>query len=313
MAGRIARSRTAADGFLARTSFHGLLDVIEACAQPGSVLLIDDRVYPVMQWAAAAAGTVRAARKGCVISYRHLDPADAARRACQAGAPVVILTDGVCGSCLRPAPLAELTELAARTSGFVIVDDSLAAGILGRRVPGAGPFGIGGAGTSAWLGLPADRHIWVASLAKAFGVPVAAVTGPAAVIDHARRHGSARTHASPPTPADVATLAALPSPAVLNHRRRRLGRMSEITRKHGRHLGLAPLGIALPIIHFPEGSRPTRSVQRSLEVLGVRVLATVGRCTGRRALTVCLRADTTQQELLMLLDSLSREALRSTG
>lgn len=314
LAGALARDQGAEDGLLARTSFHGLLDAIEAASSPDAVLLLDERAYPVLHWAAAAAAAMPGGPgRRRVLTYRHLSPDDASRRARRARGPVVVLTDGVCGSCLRPAPLVALAEVAGRTGGLLVVDDSLAAGILGRHGAGTGAFGSLGAGTPAWLGLAPDGHVRVASLAKGYGVPLAAVTGPAVVIERARRHGSGRTHASPPSPSDVQVLATLPPPPVLARRRRRLERLTVTTRAHTIRLGLTPLGIPFPVVSIPEGRWPALDLQRGLAADDVRVLVTVGRCTGRRALTVCLRADCTYEAVDRLLDGLSRQVSRSAA
>ncbi len=308
----VARAQGAEHGLLARTSFHGLLDAIEAAASPGSTVLIDEHVYPVARWAAAAARVARRDERAAIMTYRHLDADDARRRAHALPGPVVVVTDGLCGSCLRPAPLAALAALARASGGWLVVDDTLAAGVLGRRTPEVGPLGAGGAGTAAFLGAPTQDLVVVSSLAKGYGVPLAVMTGPGVVVDRARRLGSARTHASGPTGADVAALAALAPPHELDRRRRRLARLVDRTRTAGRRLGLTPLGVPFAMVHLVGARRPTE-LRDALASRGVRVLVTVGRCTGRCALTVCLRSDLGAADVDRLLDALAREVPRSAA
>lgn len=309
----LARANGAEDGLLSRTSFHGLLDAIEAAGSPSSTVLVDEHVYPVARWAAAAAARVPwRDRKDGIMSYRHLDAADALRCAHAAPGPVVVVTDGLCGSCLRPAPLAALAAVARTTTGWLVVDDTLAAGVLGRRTPGVGPLGAGGAGTAAFVGAPADDLVVVSSLAKGYGVPLAVMTGPGVVVDRARRLGSARTHASGPTGADVAALAALAPPDELERRRRRLARLVDRTRTGSRRLGLTPLGIPFAMVHLVGERRPTE-LRDALASRGVGVLVTVGRCTGRCALSVCLRSDLRAADVDRLLGALARAIPRSAA
>lgn len=286
----VARVQGATDGVLGRTSLHVLLDVV-ATRPAGAAIAVDEALYPVGRWAAWAAGAE-------VVTFRHHDARDAAHvlaRVARRG-PVVMVMDGLCGSCLRPAPLAELADVARRYGGELVVDDTLAAGVLGRRGPAAPLLGSGGGGTAAWLGVPTTNQVTVSSLAKGLSAPLAVVTGPADRIALIRRDGPTRVHAGPPTAADVAAL----THALRHHldaRRDRLGNIVTHARRVLDGLGLPPLGIPFPVVLTEGGPRDPLELHRALAASGVHTLATLGRCTGRPALSLCLRADHTAADL----------------
>lgn len=286
---RLARTVGAADAVLSRTSLHALLDAL-ATRPPGAQVLVDEAMYPVGRWAAAAA----TAEGGTVRTYRHQDDRDVRRLVRHARGPVVVVTDGLCGSCLRAAPLAALAEIAATCGGHLVVDDSLAAGV-----------GPGGAGSAGWLTAAPERMLWVASLAKGYAAPVAAAAGPADLAAVIRSDGPTRMHSSPASACDVDALRqGLSDPTVPGRRTRLAGHVARI-RAHLERLGLAPLGVPFAVVCTEGGRRDPLDLQRRLAMCGVQALATRGRCTGRPTLTLCLRADLTCGDLDRLEDALT--------
>ena len=287
LAGRLG----AEDGVLARTSLHGLIDVL-ATRSPGAMVLMDEAIYPIGLW---AVGAVTARTSGVeVTTFRHHDARDALRRASRGR--VVVVTDGLCGSCLRPAPLGELAEVARRHDGELVVDDTLAAGVLGARDRTAPVLGSGGGGIAAWLGTR-PGHVTVASLAKGLSAPLAVVAGPASRIERVRRDGPTRVHAGPPTAADVTALRGALGDDTLDARRSRLARLVALARRTLDDLDLHPIGVPFPVLATEGGRHDPLEIHRALAASGIRSLATTGRCTGRPTLTLCLRADHGEREL----------------
>lgn len=287
----MARRIGTTEGVLARTSLHGLVDAL-ATRAPGATILLDEAVYPISQW---AAGAVSAARPGAIpVTFRHHDADDAARKAAR-HRTVVLVTDGLCGSCLKLAPLRDLADVARRHDGELIVDDTLAAGVLGSRAGALPVFGTGGGGTAAWLGV--EPGLTVASLAKGLSAPLAVIAGSAARIERVRREGPARVHAGPPTAADVAALRSAIGERTLDARRQRLTRLVSRVRRAFDELDLRPLGMPFPVVASEGGRSDPLVIHRALAASGIRSLATTGRCTGRPTLTLCLRADQRDAEL----------------
>lgn len=300
LARTMARRIGATEGVLARTSLHGLVDVMST-RPTGTTLLLDEATYPIGLWAAGAV-TVQTPRLE-VVTFRHHDARDAAHKAARLRR-VVIVTDGLCGSCLRPAPLRDLTEVARRHDGELVVDDTLAAGVLGTRDESGRLLGTGGGGTAAWLGV--EPGLTVASLAKGLSAPLAVVAGPAPRIEQVRRDGPSRVHAGPPTAADVAALRSALDDETLDARLTRLARLVVRVRRVLEELDLRPLGLPFPVLATEGGRSDPLVIHRALAVAGIRSLASTGRCTGRPTLTLCVRADQGDAELRRL-----ERALRS--
>ncbi|NUT71254.1 hypothetical protein [Pseudarthrobacter sp. C4D7] len=295
LASLVAAQQGADGGLVARSALHGMMDVLQSLPRPGDVLLVDEAAYPLTQWACRAS-LPRGVR---VATYPHFRPPGVVP-------PVktFLVTDGWCQGCGRPAPLAALQAIAARTGGQVIVDDSLAFGVLGRAT---GPQGFGdGTGTARWLGVSHDRLLWLGSLAKAYGTPVTVITGDAATVGLVARNGGNRMHSSPPSAADLAAgLGALRSSS-LPRLRRRLWRLTLWLRRTFAGLGLPPLGLPFPIVGTRVDSLPlARRWRSALAARGVQVLVQLPRCRPGAVLSAVVRADHTQADLDALVRGLA--------
>jgi 8-amino-7-oxononanoate synthase len=143
-----------------------------------------------------------------VHTFRRHDEEDLKRALARAdGRPPVIVADGYCPSCSQPAPLAAYAAQARKRGGIVVIDDSQSVGIFGESAPWA-PYGIGGGGSMRRAGLSGnDRIVVGASLAKAFGAPLAMLAGSAALVGEFERQSATRVHCSPPSVAAVTAAA----------------------------------------------------------------------------------------------------------
>lgn len=296
LASGIAARQHAASGLVARSALHALVDVLEALPMPGDVLLIDQAAYPLAQWACWAAE----ARGVRVIRFPHRRPP-----ARPTAARTWIVTDGWCQGCGRPAPLAKMQTLILKGGGRVIVDDSLAFGVLGRQ-QGGSPFGDG-TGTVRWSGLQPDGFVTVASLAKAYGTPVTVITGDDAAISAIAQRGSNRLHSSPPSAADInAGLDTLASPASAGRSRIRLYRHTMWLRRALGDLGLKPEGLPFPVVGTRVASLELARRWRS-ELAGrqLQVLVQLPRCHPSAMLSAVVRSDHRQADLDRLVRGLA--------
>jgi 8-amino-7-oxononanoate synthase len=270
VASTVARRQGAPDGVLYHSTLHALSDIFGDLVATRSIVAIDDAVYPITEWAA-----LRAVARGIPLTrFGHHDPSSL--RAVTAGhGDVVVVTDGWCAGCSQPAPISELRSVAHVSA--IVVDDSLAFGVLGpgdeRRA-----FGTGGTGTVGWLGADHRGVVYVASMAKAFGVPVAVVSGPVTAIDQLRERGAARLHCSPPSNADVAA-AERALHLDLDGARTRLAARTAALRRTISRAGLAVSGRIFPVVGVSIADAAARDeVRRRLERAGVRALWTTSRC-----------------------------------
>jgi 8-amino-7-oxononanoate synthase len=289
----VVAAQDAPAGLVARSTLHALGDVLGELPRAGDVVAVDELSYPVSRWAA-----LRALERGAIVcDYRHHRPGPALGSCVPRHRRLFLVADGWCPGCGEPAPLARLRRLATAARGVVVVDDTLAAGVLGAVGAGPGGFLGDGSGTVRRLGLDHRGVLWVASLAKAYGAPLAVVTGDRREIDRLAGAGS-RWHCSPPSAADLAAArAALRDPAD-GRRRDRLAR-NVIRLRRGLHaVGLRAAGRPFPVVRVP----PPAGVdavrwQHALGERGVRVLVQRPRCRPRAVLMLLVRADHRDGEL----------------
>src|SRR5262249_11433916 len=158
--------------------------------------------YSIARW-----GTEAAAARGVpVVAFRHHDAHalhELLKRPFGRRRPVVVV-DGFCPACGRPAPIAEYLDCVRPLGGVVIIDDTQALGIFGHSPGVQMPYGKGGGGSLMRAGIQDPRLVIVGSLAKAFGAPIAVLCGSEATVDTFEIHSGTRTHCSPPSAASIA-------------------------------------------------------------------------------------------------------------
>ena len=155
------------------------LGVLPLLAGRGDTLVVDRWAHRSVQEAAELA----VARGAELRRFEHGDR-DSLGRALDGarGRPVVAL-NGVYSMTGTVPDLAAIVDLTATAGGLVYIDDAHGLGVLGRRVPGRSggpegpePYGRGGGGVVAHLGLGYDHIVYVAGLSKAFSSMAAFVT-----------------------------------------------------------------------------------------------------------------------------------------
>jgi 8-amino-7-oxononanoate synthase len=189
---------------LATSTLHVFIDLLPIVARSGTVLFVDDGLYPIARW-----GVERAAAFGApVVRFRQHDVTAFRRAMANAGRmrPVVV-ADGFCPACGTPAPLRAYVESVAPRDGLVVIDDTQALGIMGRSPGPAAPYGSGGGGSMALAEISDRRVVVASSLAKAFGAPVAAVAGSNELISAFTTLSPTRVHCSPPSAVAIAAAA----------------------------------------------------------------------------------------------------------
>lgn len=277
----LARLQGLAAATLLPSTLHLFWDLLRQLArETRSALLLDAGAYPILHWSAegaAAAGAV-------VRRFGHHDSAaleQLVRGALRDGLRPVVVCDGFCPGCNRPAPLAAYARIAGKSGGTLVLDDTQALGILGRGASAACPFGHGGGGSLRWQGV-GGAHIAVgASLAKGFGAPVAALSGSHALVERFLRSSETRLHCSPPSSAAVA---AARQAVALGERfgdcwRARLLRLVLRLRETLAQVGMVPVGrVPFPVQSFVSRQGPELAslLWRRLHAGGVRALLTRG-------------------------------------
>jgi 8-amino-7-oxononanoate synthase len=264
-------------GILYPSTLHLFRDVFQVVAPKGTIILFDAASYPIARWAAQGA-VVNGVR---IETFPHRDVVALERRVRQArraGQRPLVVADGLCPSCGRPAPLPALARLAADAGGRLVIDDTQALGVLGRAPSPTVPLGTGGGGTVAWHGLTSQNTVVGASLAKAFGAPLAILSGASATLKRVAREGETRIHTSPPSAADIAAgkNAVAVNRTHGDHRRERLVRLVGQLRTGLKKLGLqsrSELPIPMQVIAMPS-LRAAKAALASLDESDIRALVT---------------------------------------
>ncbi len=276
------------------------LSVALSASRPDPSIGVDVAAYPIGRLGLTA-GHGASGRRSHRLPHYDVGAARrwAAREAALGRTPV-LLVDGWCPGCGRVAPLAGLSRAVRSHQGLVVVDDTQALGLLGAVGRGRGPvgsasagaWGHGGGGSVVHTGSPAGM-VMVASLAKAFGVPMAVIAGPADLVASSWQRGPTVVHSSPPsTPVGLAAIRALTvNERVGDQLRQRL--LALIDRLHRR---LGRQGIRIVSGHFPVArvSLPNTAaaarVVHALETSGIRAVPLGASCLGRPAVGLALNA-----------------------
>src|SRR2546430_12554371 len=132
-------------GILYPSTLHLFRDVFQVAAPKGTVILFDAASYAIARWAAEGVAV-----KGLPIeTFPHRDVVALERRVRQArraGQRPLIVADGLCPSCGRPAPLPALARLAADAGGGAGVGDTHGPCVLRGGPSVSGPPGGRGGG-----------------------------------------------------------------------------------------------------------------------------------------------------------------------
>ncbi|KSV91004.1 aminotransferase class I/II-fold pyridoxal phosphate-dependent enzyme [Sinorhizobium sp. GL28] len=300
-----------AAGLLYPSTLHLFRDLFQAAVSKESLLLFDASSYPIARWSAERVQLDEVP----VETYRHHDTVSLERRlrkARRAGQRPVIVTDGLCPSCGQVAPLPALSRLAADMGGRLVIDDTQALGMLGRNPSPAQPLGLGGGGSLAWHGLSCANIATGASLAKAFGAPLAVLCGTQDFVARAARDGETRVHTSPPSVADIAAArgALAANCSAGDTLRARLVRLVEQLRAGVRRIGLqvrSLLPVPMQTIAMPSIDA-ARAALESLAGMGVRALATRSCGEGKPNLSFLVTARHAPADIGRLLAALERIA-----
>src|SRR6266487_3621373 len=177
---QIAQLQGLEKGISAPSTLHLYWDLYGFLSTQQIVVFVDEKIYPVSKY-----GIERLIVKKIPIHlFRHLDAnhlSELVERKLQKFKLPIILTDGWCPQCGRPAPIKDYSEILKPFKGNIIIDDTQAFGILGERRSNA-VYGNDGGGILKWLDVNDQNIITITSLAKAFGVPMAVISGNATFI-----------------------------------------------------------------------------------------------------------------------------------
>jgi len=244
----LARLMGCRRALLSPSTLHLFLDLFGMLADAGANIFLDNGAYPIARW-----GVERAALRGSPVSVvAHYHPcglADSLERRGAARRRPVLVADGYCPACGRPAPVRQFLDCLAPYRGLLVLDDTQAFGIFGEAPGPAAPYGSGGGGSLRLHGVRDTGVLLVCSMAKGFGVPLAVLSGDEPMMSRFEERSATRVHCSPPS---VAAIRAAARALVVNRRcgdrlRRRLAFLVARFRRGLARAGLTASGGLFPI------------------------------------------------------------------
>ncbi|WEF34701.1 aminotransferase class I/II-fold pyridoxal phosphate-dependent enzyme [Pseudoduganella chitinolytica] len=301
VAAALARLQGCAAATLLPSTLHLFWDLFGMLGRERFALLVDGAAYPVARW-----GAERATGLGLPLrTFGHGDVAGLERLALawhDSGRRPLILADGYSPGAAQAPPLAAYAAVAQRHGGLLLLDDTQALGLLGRH----------GGGSARRHGIAGMPVLVGASLAKAFGVPLAVLAGGAAWVRRFERVSDTRLHASPPSQAVVAAARrALRINAVCGDAlRRTLAQRVAQFRAAAQGAGLPCDGGAFPVqsVTLPAGA-DLAAAHAALCHAGVLALPQYR--AGRARLTFLLRADHAPTDVARAAQVLARVVTRA--
>ncbi len=189
------------EGLLYPSTLHLFLDLFENLNYQRNVIFIDRKAYPIAKW--GMQGALK--KKNSVFYFNHslLDGLSKEIHLVLKGRRPIIVTDSWCLECNKAAPVNKYLKILRPYDGLLVMDDTQALGILGRQPNNKMPYGYGGGGVVPWLGIQDENIILGSSLAKAFGAPVAVLSGSSKIIQQVKERSLSRVHCSPPSMANI--------------------------------------------------------------------------------------------------------------
>jgi 8-amino-7-oxononanoate synthase len=311
-----ARALAALQGCEAATfapsTLHLFWDIFRVLtADDVMTVYMDAGTYPIAHW-----GVERIAARGVrVRRFGHHDASSLRRQLREdegAGTRPLVVTDGFCPSCGRLAPIADYLRYAREREGRLILDDTQALAILGHTQSPCAPYGRGGGGVMRYHNLSGPDVLVVSSLAKGFGVPVAALSGSLAEVRRFEDKSDTRVHCSPPS---IAVLHAAAHALEVNRRegealRLRLAQHVRHFRQRLKEMGLSAIGGLFPVQTItPSHNLDSLAVHERLLRSGVRTVLRRSRYSGGALLTFIITASHHLSDIDVAVDALASAAL----
>ena len=262
------------------STLHLFFDLFGVLSQHDTTIYIEANTYAIASW-----GVQRGAALGTPVHSFPFGDAVALERLIASATKLrrrpLIVCDALRPGSDRQPPLARYAALAARHGGFLVLDDTQALGVLGHGARPGRALGLGGGGSLRHHGLGGSPIIVGASLAKGFGVPMAALSGSRAMVRLFEARSQTRVHTSPPS---VAVIHAARYALALNRRcgdalRLRLSHRVRQFRERIARLSLSTTGNEFP-------------VQSLVSAKGIDVVALHTGLLQRRVRTVLQRGGT---------------------
>ena len=195
LARKMAQLVGVASGHFGTSTLHVYWDLLHTLDPGRQTLWFAPNAYPVSHWVMSMAKG-----KGFKVSWAQKGSAFNSKLHQQArqGYRPVIFCDGWYVPKGEAFPLRYYQFLARKYGGQLVIDDTQSLGVLGKDPTKAQPWGFGGGGIMRWLDLSTENTWYIASTAKALGVPLCFLGGSEQQVQRWYACSVTTTHSSPP-------------------------------------------------------------------------------------------------------------------
>ncbi|GEO06945.1 2-amino-3-ketobutyrate coenzyme A ligase [Adhaeribacter aerolatus] len=298
VADQVAKMQGLERGVISPSSLHLFWDIFGQAGE-NTIILADDKLYAVARW-----GLERAVARGArVINFKHQNLEDLTlklRQYVPKKASLLVVTDGWCPHCGKPAPLPDYLSLTRKYKGLLLIDDTQALGVLGAEPKQALPGGKGGGGLLLWYNIKGEDIITICSLAKGLGVPLSVLSGSRQQIEKFKNESETRVHSSPVSAAHVqaACLALAVNKKRGNLLRLKLFKNVKLFRESLARFGIATQGSFFPVqtLKLPVSTNPYTLYQQLLS-LNIRALLLEPHLGKKPEISFCLTALHTPEQI----------------
>lgn len=201
MSAQLAQMMGAEAGLTFPSTLHLFRDLFNMLMEEDALFFIDNRTYPISSW-----GLETVIAKGAtVVSFGYEGSSklkELVMDRLRPGQKAVIVSDGWCTPCGIALPLQAYLSVLKPLGGLLVLDDTQALGVLGKKPTRQMPYGFGGGGVIPWLDIKDSGVLIGSSLAKGFGVPVAVAAGSYFWMKKLIQNSLSQIHCSPPSNAE---------------------------------------------------------------------------------------------------------------
>lgn len=307
LANCIARMQGMEAGIIAPSTLHLYTDLYDLLSNKKITLFIDEKIYPVSKY-----GIEKLIINNIpVYCFKHGDANHLyklVKDKLQNHTTPIVFTDGYCPQCGKALPLKDYSLIMQQYAGNIIVDDTQAFGIFGKRKDEFA-YGYDGSGILQWLNITDENIITITSLAKTFGVPAAAIAGNKNFIKEFKANSKTRESSSS---VSNAHLNAIQNAMFINNQTGNIRRRKLLNNvKYLKHA--MPSFLKLTNVLFPVQSimnLDSHSARNLFDILNERNVKTVLTQDhyNKPVLTFIIRSDHSKQDIQYLTDVINKTA-----
>ena len=305
----IANMQGLQTGISATSTLHIYYDLFGFLSNQKIMVFVDEKIYPVSKYGIEKL----IVKKIPVYTFKHLDAVGLSRiihQKIKYSVTPVVLTDGFCPQCGKLAAIDRYIAIVKPYNGKIIIDDTQAFGILGKKKDDF-LYGYGGGGTLQWINVYDKNIITIVSLAKAFGAPLAVISGNKNFITAFEKNSITRESSSPVSAAHLSAVnnAILVNESYGDEKRKKLFNNILLFRKELIGAGLQLSGGMFPVQNITFSNYDDMiNLFEKLNHNNIKTVLTTSHQIKIPVITFIINATHSVQQIKMLAAIIKREA-----